>query len=127
MATTQPKWKNVTFWVLSILVGLAFLGAGAPKLMGSAEMAQNFEKLGLPAWFLIFTGIVEVGGGVLVIIPKTRFYGAGLLLCTMVGAVGSLVRVGAPFTMMIPALVLGILSAIIALNHRPAFLGGATA
>ncbi len=123
MSTTQPKWKTVTFWILSILLAFAFIGAGVPKIQGGQQFVDNFAKWGFPRWFLTFTGVVEVVAGLLLVVPKTRFYGAALAAGTMVGAVLTHLRAGEG-PQAIPAAVLFTLSAIVAWNHRPAWLLG---
>jgi uncharacterized membrane protein YphA (DoxX/SURF4 family) len=121
MNSTQPKWKTVAFWVLSILLGIAFNNAGVAKLQGGQQYVDNFAHWGFPRWFLTFTGVVEVVAGVLMLVPKTRFYGAALAAGTMVGAVLTHVRAG-EYPQTLPALVLGTLAAVLAWTHRPAWL-----
>jgi len=36
--------------------------------------------------YLICTGVVEISGGLMLLIPKTTLVAVGLLACTMVGA-----------------------------------------
>ncbi|MEO5731475.1 MAG: DoxX family protein [Byssovorax sp.] len=98
------KGKVIATWVLSGLIALAMIGAGGSKLTGSEEQIKNFAMLGYPAWFLYVTGIIEVVGGILLLIPRTAVFGVLLLGATMVGAVVSLLRIGdvahAPFPLM---------------------------
>jgi putative oxidoreductase len=81
------KVRLITLWILSGLVALAFLGAGGAKLAGVAVMVEMFDKIGRGQWFRYFTGILEVAGGVGLLIPRYAFYAAGLLAVVMVGAV----------------------------------------
>lgn len=71
------------------LVGVLFVLIGYSKFNGNprGEWYQTFERIGIGQWFRIFTGIVQVTGGVLMCIPKTMLAGAALLTCTMIGAV----------------------------------------
>jgi uncharacterized membrane protein YphA (DoxX/SURF4 family) len=95
------KGKVIATWILSGLIALMMIWAGGMKLTGSEEQIKNFAALGYPAWFLYVTGIIEVVGGILLLIPKTAVFGVLLLGATMVGAVVSLLRIGdmahAPF------------------------------
>ena len=52
-----------------------------------------FQQIGAGQWFRYFTGVVEVLGGVLVLIPWTATVGLALLACTMAAAVLILVFV----------------------------------
>ena len=81
------KARLVTLWILSALVALAFLGAGGAKLMGAAAMVELFDKVGEGQWFRYFTGLLEVAGGIGLLIPRYAFYAAGLLAVVMVGAI----------------------------------------
>jgi putative oxidoreductase len=81
------KGRTVGLWVLRVLLGAAFLAAGGAKLAGVPAMVELFQKVGVGQWFRIVTGLLEVGGGILLLIPRLTFYGAALLLLVMVGAV----------------------------------------
>lgn len=103
--------KKLTYG-LQILLALVFLAAGVAKLSGVAMMAQNFELLGLGQWFRYLTGIIEVGGALVLLVPALAGYAAALLSCVMVGAIiAHLTRMpGSP----LPALVLLVLCGLIA-------------
>jgi putative oxidoreductase len=78
---------NIALWVIQILLALAFLGAASGKLLGKPEMVGLFEVIGIGQWFRYLTGLLEATGAVLVVIPRTRFFGAALLGVVMIGAV----------------------------------------
>jgi uncharacterized membrane protein YphA (DoxX/SURF4 family) len=89
-----------------------FFAAGGAKLAGVPAMVELFEKVRVGQWFRIVTGALEVGGGILLLIPRLTFYGAALLLLVMVGAVTAhLTILGGNPT---PALILLVLSAVTA-------------
>jgi len=46
----------------------------------------DFDKIGWGQWVRYVTGMMQVTGGVLVLIPRTLAVGAAMLACTMVGA-----------------------------------------
>jgi hypothetical protein len=80
-------------------------------------MVQLFDLIGIGQWFRYVTGIVEVAGAILLLVPSTGFFG-GLLLCvTMVvgAAILLLVIGGNP----IPAIVAAVLSGFVAYRLRP--------
>lgn len=85
---TQPgKAWNIALWVVQILLALAFVGAASGKLLGNPEMVGLYEVIGIGQWFRCVTGLLELTGAILIVIPRTKFFGAGLLGMVMVGAV----------------------------------------
>jgi putative oxidoreductase len=76
----------VLSWVASILLALVFLSEGAAKFPESRLWLRVFDQIGFGQWFRYFTGVVEVAGALLLLVPATRFVGATLLACTMCGA-----------------------------------------
>ena len=107
----SSKAKGIALWVLQIVIAAAFLAAGSAKLSGQPTMVQMFDKIGVGQWFRFVTGSIEVGAAILLLIPKLTPIGAALLICTMAGAVLThLLKVGGS---PVPALVLGLLAAII--------------
>ena len=104
-------------WTLRVLLALFFGAAGAAKLAGAGQMVQIFDLIGIGQWFRYVTGIVELTGAILLLVPITGFFG-GLLLCvTMVVAVAThlLVIGGSPM----PAIVAAFLSGFVAYRLRP--------
>jgi uncharacterized membrane protein YphA (DoxX/SURF4 family) len=81
------KALNITLWVVQVLLALAFLGASSGKLLGKPEMVGLFEVIGIGQWFRYLTGLLEATGAVLVVVPRTKAFGAALLAMVMVGAV----------------------------------------
>jgi putative oxidoreductase len=78
---------NIALWVLQALLALAFLGAASGKLLGKPEMVALFEAVGFGQWFRYVTGLMELTGALLIVVPRTKFFGAALLAIVMVGAV----------------------------------------
>ena len=101
---------------LKALIGLAFLAAGLAKLAGVEMMVSTFDAVGIGQWFRYLTGIVEVGSAILLFVPGLQVIGAGLLVCTMIGAVLAHLFVIGPSA--IPALVLGFGTLAIFYAHR---------
>ena len=81
------KLRLITLWILSGLLALVFLGSGGAKLAGAAAMVEMFDKVGRGQWFRYFTGLLEVAGGIGLLIPRYAIYAAGLLTVVMVGAI----------------------------------------
>ena len=109
---------NRAIWGVRILLALAFGAAGAAKLAGVEQMVATFEVIGWGQWFRYVTGGIEVAGALLMLIPATGVYAGLLLGGTMVGGTVShlLVVPGSP----VPALVLGLLCALVVWHNRPA-------
>jgi uncharacterized membrane protein YphA (DoxX/SURF4 family) len=83
------KIVNIALWVVQILLALAFLGAASGKLLGKPEMVGLYETIGIGQWFRYVTGLLEVTGAVLIVVPRTKAFGAALLAAIMVGAVAT--------------------------------------
>ena len=60
--------------------------AGAGKFAAPQRWQALFAGWGYPPWFMILTGTLEIGGSLLLLIPGTAIYGAGLLAAVMAGA-----------------------------------------
>ncbi len=80
------RFKTIGFWALKIVFALAFIGAGSAKIYGVEAMVAEFDVVGLGQWFRYFTGIVEIAGAILLLLPRTTFYGAALLTAVCIGA-----------------------------------------
>ncbi|GJL64800.1 MAG: hypothetical protein NPIRA04_34540 [Nitrospirales bacterium] len=91
---------------LWILLGLIFLFAGGSKLWDPVTHAEEFAHWGYPLWFVYVTGIIEVLGGVGLLIPKGRLFGVLLLSVTMVGATVTHLRAGEMSAFPIPLVLL---------------------
>jgi len=101
---------------IKIFLTLAFFAAGLAKLAGVEMMVQTYEAIGVGQWFRYLTGLIEIGSAVLLWVPGRQLLGAALLFCTMVGAVLAHLLILGPSAL--PAVVLGVLAAIMAYSHR---------
>jgi uncharacterized membrane protein YphA (DoxX/SURF4 family) len=122
MSTTSslsPTQRRIV-WGVRVLLAIAFGAAGVAKLAGVPQMVQVFDAVGFGQWLRYLTGVVEITGAVLLLVPAAGFFGGLLLTATMVGAVAThlLLIGGNP----VPALVLGLLAAYVAWSLRPASL-----
>src|SRR5258708_30667064 len=88
-SNTPGKGLNIALWVVQGLLALAFVGAASGKLLGQPEMVGLFDAIGVGQWFRYVTGLVELAGAALILIPKTRVIGVGLLAGTMLGAIAT--------------------------------------
>ena len=113
---------QVINWVLRIGVAGFFVLVGLDKFSQDprSEWVGIFQRIGFGVWFRYCTGLLEVGGGLLYLWPAATGIGAGLLVCTMTGAiVAHLTVLHDPGSSVIP-LALGIGAALAALRVRRA-------
>ena len=86
VAERAQRVRHVLAWVASILLAVIFLSEGSAKFPASRMWVRIFDQIGFGQWFRYFTGVVEIGGAALLLIPRTRMWGAMVLACTMCGA-----------------------------------------
>ena len=118
---TPGKALNILLWTLQVLVALAFVATGSGKLLGSADMIALFDAVGIGQWLRYVTGLLEVLGAVLLIVPSTAAFGSVLLACVMAGAVVAHLTV--LHTATTAPLVLFALTALIAWGRRSPLTG----
>ncbi|MGB7759763.1 MAG: DoxX family protein [Bryobacteraceae bacterium] len=75
-------------WVLRGAIAVSFVLFGTEKFPSNAASpwVKLFGEIGIGQWFRVFTGVVEILGGLLVLIPWTATAGLALLGCTMASA-----------------------------------------
>ncbi|WP_249024684.1 DoxX family protein [Couchioplanes caeruleus] len=62
------------------------VASAGPKLAGEATAVQTFEDMGAATWFRYFIGLVELAGGVGLLVPRLAGPAAVGLVLLMVGA-----------------------------------------
>ncbi|WP_416445892.1 MauE/DoxX family redox-associated membrane protein [Leeuwenhoekiella sp. A16] len=85
--------KNKILFVVCLLFGLMFINAGLNKFLNYMPMPEDMPEESIKlmtffaeiGWLLPLTGLVEVLGGILFIIPKFRALGAIIILPVMIG------------------------------------------
>ena len=82
----MSKTRNYITWALTILLALAYLGAGYAKVSGQEMMVKGFTSYGLPDWFRVAIGTLEIIGGILLLIPAFTGMAAFGLSLIMLGA-----------------------------------------
>jgi uncharacterized membrane protein YphA (DoxX/SURF4 family) len=104
----QDRTEVLKKWLLRSIVAVAFIWIGKGKFAAHSQWIEIFERLGFGQWLRYFTGVLQVGGGLLVLIPRTFAVGIIMLAITMVGAMGSWVFfLGVPLAAIIPGAILG--------------------
>lgn len=73
--------------LVNALLILIFIASGSAKLAGLEFELAAFERWGYPLWFMYFTGVVEVLGGLGLLLDKLRKLVSLGLVIVMIGAV----------------------------------------
>jgi uncharacterized membrane protein YphA (DoxX/SURF4 family) len=84
-AVSRDSRTSVTDWLLRGAIAAAFVMFGVEKFT-DPQWVKMFQQIGFGQWFRYFTGVVEVLGGLLLLIPWTVTAGLALLACTMASA-----------------------------------------
>ena len=84
--TPYSQSDTATNFAIRISVALVFVLTGFDKFLQSPEWDQVFKAIGWGDWFRYFTGIVEMAGGLMFLLPATTTVGAALLTAAMIGA-----------------------------------------
>ena len=77
-----------TEWAIRISVAVVFVLTGVDKFLpnSSTYWIHVFGLIGFGDWFRYFTGIIEIIGGLLFLVPMATVAGAAILVVTMIGA-----------------------------------------
>lgn len=105
LTDTEPR-SHVAEWTIRIGVAAFYLVFGMEKFGNDAHWVRLFREIGAGDWFRYFTGMVEVLGALLVLVPRTVAIGLLLLGATMAGAVIILCRLGRPADSVFPGVFL---------------------
>jgi putative oxidoreductase len=109
--------------ILSIVLAVAFAAAGGTKVANVGPHEEEFPRYNLPAidaqMARVLVGAVELTAALLLLIAAIAgstglaVVGAIIVIFTMIGAVGTHVRIGDPPIKMMPPAVLGILGVLL--------------
>ncbi len=89
VAQAKPWWVDRILTLLKWGLVVEFGGAGGAKLAGLPAMVALFAAIGFGQWFRYATGLWEIAGALLLILPRTTTLGALALSALMLGAAGS--------------------------------------
>ena len=67
---------NIIHWILRIIAAVILLQTLYFKFTGQPESVTLFTTLGMEPWGRIGTGIFELIGSILILIPRTTLPGA---------------------------------------------------
>ncbi|MBI1790897.1 MAG: DoxX family protein [Acidobacteria bacterium] len=83
----MSKTANLVSWALQAIAAIILLQTLFFKFTGASESVYIFESLGVEPWGRIGTGVVELIAAVLLLIPRTTVYGAGIAFFVISGAI----------------------------------------
>ncbi len=109
---------EIVAWILTLFLVLVFFRAGVTKFSDSGFWAAAFRHWGFPVWFRILIGVVEAGGALLLLWPRTASYAAINLGVVMVGAIGTVLVAGQTRNLVQPTVALLLCSVVAALRWR---------
>jgi len=102
---TRRDWRDPIGWLLRILVAVLFVMFSLGKFNSDphGEWFRIFARIGFGQWFRIATGVIELVGGLLFLLPGTARFAALPLAATMLGAaLAQLTVLGHPVWAIIP-------------------------
>ena len=109
---TRAKVGIVVLWIASVLLVIAFILAGSPKLLRVAVWVEKFDAWGYAPWFLVAIGGIEITGAILLLIPRLAIAGVALLGVVMLGAAYTHLANGEGIEVIRPLIFLGVLAPV---------------
>jgi uncharacterized membrane protein YphA (DoxX/SURF4 family) len=114
--TAAANTIKIALQILKIVAAIAFLTAGASKLIGFPATVEMFALIGLGQGFRYLTGTLEIACALLLFAPAFTYYAATLLAAVMIAAL-AIERTVLGGSLFPPAALLLILSAIAFLSR----------
>lgn len=114
---TERIAATTVAWLLAGLFALF----GLSKLAAAEMQVAMFEGWGYPLWFMHVVGAAEVAAALLLIVPRTAFYGASIVVGLMVGGFATHAAAGEVMQLPLP-LATGAAAMLLAVLRRPAWL-----
>ncbi len=96
----------LTTWLPRVALAMVFLTVGTQKFGTRPMWVRIFGEIGLGQWLRYLTGVMQVGGAVLLLIPRAAAVGFILVGCTMAGAVAFWIISHHAFSAVIPGALL---------------------
>jgi uncharacterized membrane protein YphA (DoxX/SURF4 family) len=107
-------FRKATVWAGAALLAVAFIAIGVSKLAGAsaARWGERFEQWGYPANTHYAVGLLEVLGGIGMVVPRWRRAASLTLAVLMAAALGTHV-VNGELARVVPPLVFGGLALLV--------------
>ena len=107
-------------WLVRGAVAFVFIASGFEKFgtgAASREWITIFARIGFGDWFRYATGVIEIAGGALLLVPSVAWAGTALLVATMVGAIAAHIFVlGDPFSSIVNIVLIAV---VLAAGYKP--------
>lgn len=103
-------------WVAIVFEVATIGGAGLAKFANATMWTGLFEGWGYPRGFSYVVGSLEVAGAILLLVPLSSSYAAGLLIAIMTGALGTVLSHPGQLGPVAPVIHLALLVAIAVLR-----------
>ena len=87
--TNLSRTHSMVSWTLQLLAAGILLQTLFFKFTAAEESVYIFSTLGAEPWGRIGSGVVELVAALLILVPATTPFGAGLAMATMAGAIAS--------------------------------------
>jgi uncharacterized membrane protein YphA (DoxX/SURF4 family) len=78
--------RLVAAWCLGLYLARLYVRQGWIKFDAAGFWTEAFDRWGYPVWLRYVVGVLEVGGGALLLVPWLASYGAVAVLLVMAGA-----------------------------------------
>ncbi|MEV0286510.1 DoxX family protein [Kribbella sp. NPDC050820] len=115
-AGRAARARKVAVVVIQVALAAQFVAGGASKLLGSDQMVTMFDDIGAGQWLRLLVGILEIAGGVGLLVPRLTGLAATGLVALMAGAVVTNVFVLGIAPVM--PLAFGVLAGVVAASRR---------
>jgi len=90
--TTKRRARLMMAWALGLYLAQLYVRTGWGKFGGVPSWTAAFAAWGYPGWFRVLIGVIEVAGGIALVIPWIASYGALALSLVMMGAWSTLAQ-----------------------------------
>ena len=111
--------RDVITWALRVLVALIFLYEGLDKFGTRRLWIRVFAEIGIGQWFRYATGLIEILGAGLLLVPKATLVAVPILLSVLAGAFLAhifIIGVGIPHSVIVAVLFAALV--VIGWRHR---------
>ena len=115
------RTKTIALWAFQILFAGLMINAGIAKFTVE-HWVELFQKWGYMDGFVYVIGVLEILGGIGLLIPRSASYSAALLAIIMLGATGTRIVEGAGAVTLMVHLIYVLAYVFLAFMRRPSFL-----
>ena len=101
----------LTAWLPRLAIAVVFVSVGWSKFR-DPMWVQLFGRIGFGQWFRYLTGVMQIAGGLLALVPRLAIVGIGILACTMIGASLVWIAFGQALAAIVPGALLALLPVV---------------